>query len=186
MTKKHISSVILAVLLAAGLSAQERFSLQAVVSGVSPADSTYKDMYGGTQFSPEFRGRLHIWKGLSVWAGYGFYSASGTTPSLEWEASSRQSFFSGGLAYFGNFSGRLGWFAGAGFSRASYKEEALDESVDGSAWGYHIEGGLIFSLSKRVFTSASVGYVRASDEVEGISVKLGGLKFGLGIGFHLF
>jgi hypothetical protein len=65
---------------------------------------------------------------------------------------------------------------------ASYKEEAMQEEVSDSAVGFRVDGSLIYRIGKSLFAGLSLGYLAASDDIEGVSIKLGGFKGGLLLG----
>ena len=147
-----------------------------------PADGNYKDVYGSSVFYPGIEAGFSLSENFFIWLGYGYLSKSGTTPALEEEASSTQNILTLGGGYQGDFSEKLGFRIQAGILYISYKEEALGEEVSDSAIGFNLQGSIVMNFSDAIFGLVFLGYDYASDDVEGVSIKLGGFKAGLGIG----
>ncbi len=178
-----VSLVFLLMLAAGGVLAGDRVLLSAGVAYLQPADSGYKDVYGGQVVYPEFRAGVRLLKGLHLMGGYGFFSENGTTPELGLPAKSTQSFFTGGLAYIVTATGALQVKLEAGAAYFSYKEEALETEVSGSKLGFYGGGGLILG-GKGLFAGVDLGYLAASDTVEDVPIKLGGFKASACIGIR--
>lgn len=147
-----------------------------------PSDKDYKEIYGKSVFYPEFKAGIKTFGDFYIWAGYGFLSESGTTRVLEMEAKSKQHYISFGIGYIRNIIKEIGFKVEIGGFNVSYKEEAMDEEITDSAFGFRADGGIIFNLSKYVFIETSAGYLTASDTIEDKSIKLGGFKAGISIG----
>ncbi len=160
----------------------KKFMVQLNGTLLMPADSGYKDVYGSSVFVPGFQAGYLAGKNILIWIGYDYISGSGTTLALEEEAQSTQHFISLGAGYWGEFSDKLGYRVQAGVLYVSYKEEAMGEEVSGSAIGVVLEGGLVVKFGGGFFGTLFLGYDYASDDVEGVSIKLGGFKTGLGLG----
>lgn len=147
-----------------------------------PADGNYKDVYGGTVFYPGLQAGFCLSENFFLWLGYDYLSKSGTTPVLEEEAKSTQHILGLGCGYQGDISDKLGFRAQAGILYISYKEEALGEEVSDSAIGFGLEASLVLDLGGDFFGLVFLGYDYASDDVEGVTIKPGGFKTGLGLG----
>ncbi|MCP5052920.1 MAG: hypothetical protein GY940_37470 [bacterium] len=84
----------------------------------------------------------------------------------------------------------FGYKAEIGVFSAGYSENAfaLDEEVEvtGSAIGVRIGGSVVYKITDRLFMEMSFGYLAAStyDSIEDISLKLGGLNGGIGLGIR--
>ncbi len=160
----------------------KKFMVQINGSLLFPADGNYKDVYGSSVFVPGVQAGYLVSNNILIWAGYEYISGSGTTPVLEEEARSTQHFISLGAGYMGEFSDNLGFQVLAGVMYVSYKEEALGEEVSGSAIGIALQGGLVMKFGGGFFGTVFLGYGYASDEVEGVTIKPGGFKTGIGLG----
>jgi len=169
-------------LVGGGLQAGEKFSATIYGSLLVPGDAGYKDVYGKSMFYPEIKAGYALSEKIFIWAGYGFLCRKGETPVLKLEAKSSQHFFSLGAGYCGILSEKLGFEADLGLVMVSYKEEAMQTSASGTAFGFRADAGLTYALFGPVFAVAELGYLYSSDKVEGETVKPGGFKAGLGLG----
>ncbi|MCP5108112.1 MAG: hypothetical protein GY950_32290 [bacterium] len=149
---------------------------------LAPADTGFKDIYSSGIFYPELKVGYKIARKVYVWVGYGFFSATGETPVLLREAKAKQYFLSGGLGYMFNISRKLDYMGELGVLSVRYEEESLGEKLTDSAIGIRIKNGLIYRLNRTFFLEISLGYLTASDTIENFSIKLGGLRTGLGLG----
>ena len=180
--KKTLSLLFLLVLVSGGLKAGQKFTATFTGSVLFPGDSGYKDVYGKTGFLPEFKAGYALSESLYLWAGYGFLYKKGQTPVLKLEAKSSQHFLSLGAGYRGTLSASLGFEADLGLVLVAYKEEAMGTSASGTAFGFRADAGLTYALFGPVFALAEVGYLYASDKIEGETITPGGFKAGLGLG----
>jgi hypothetical protein len=181
--------IIISLMLAGSLvmgaeETSKKFRIQLEGTLLMPADGNYKDVYGSTVFYPGIEAGFSLSDNFFLWFGFGYLSKSGTTPVLEEEASSTQNILGLGGGYQGDFSEKLGFRVQAGILYISYKEEALGEEVSDSAIGFGLEGSLVMNFSDTIFGLVFLGYDYASDDVEGVNIKLGGFKIGLGLGIH--
>ncbi|MCP4156215.1 MAG: hypothetical protein GY757_51355 [bacterium] len=149
---------------------------------LAPADENFKEIYKSALFYPEVKAGVNIFKGLYVWGGYGFFSVDGTTLQLSMPASSEHKYLSGGVGYMVALNGSISFKAEAGVFNAKYKEEAMDLELSESVMGLRVNGGLMFRIARIFFIEASLSYMNAKDAIEGIDIKLGGFKSGIGVG----
>jgi len=184
MKKAFSFIVVLGFLAGSSAWAGDGFQVRVCGSVLVPADSGYKDVYGQNAFLPEIKTGMSLSGPFYLWAGYGLVSKKGETLVLKYEAKSTQHFISAGAGYKGTLSEKLEWLAEAGLLVVSYKEEAMEVTVTGSALGFLAGAGLVYRLGERFFVAAEAGYLLASDEVEGKTIKLGGLRAGLGLGIR--
>jgi len=164
------------------------FSISFTGNYLSPSDEDYKDTYGSGVFFPELKLGYEIVNSFSLWAGFGIISAKGNTPVLDADAKSNQSLMSFGVGYNGDFSKKLGYKVQLGAVYFSYKEEAMEVEVTGSAFGFRADAGVVFNITGTFFAEIIAGYLSASDTVtlegEDEDIKFGGLKGGIGIGIR--
>ncbi|MCK4766253.1 MAG: hypothetical protein KAW12_28925 [Candidatus Aminicenantes bacterium] len=159
------------------------FSISITGNYLSPADENFKTYYGNSIIFPELKLRHKIFAGISLWAGYATFSAAGTTgPVLQVETKSIQSYISFGLGYNGNLSPKLGYIIEVGGVSFKYKEEAMGEAVSDTAFGFRADLALTYKIVGPLFVELTVGYLSGSDTINGIDIKLGGMKAGAGLG----
>ena len=149
-----------------------------------PSDSGYKDIYGDSVFYPELKAGCTVYKGVYVFAGYGFFTRKGTTLEFGQKAESTQNFLSFGIGYEGSISDRFGYKLELGLLHAKYKEEAMGEEVSGSSTGFGGEAGFLYRIHSFLFAKVFAGYLRASDRIQDVAIELGGFKAGLGLEFR--
>jgi len=176
---------VLLLVLAFGVQAEDRFMLSLSGNYLSPADSGYKDIYGGSAFFPEIKAAVKVIKDIYVWGSYGFFSKNGETPVLKIAAKSTQNYLSFGVGHLYRLTEKLDLDTAIGAALFNYKEEAMGMEVSGSKLGLYAKGGIIFRLKKNFFTTAHIGYLTASDIANDVKIKLGGLTAGLGLGITL-
>ena len=167
-----------------GLSAGQKYHVSLAACLQQPADPGYQDIYGHSVFLPELKAGFAFSQRLYIWAGLGRLAAEGETAELGLVAKSTQSFLVVGAGHTGSISEKIGFKAELGLADVLYREEALGETVSGSALGVTVAGGLTYALGHRFFLLAEVGYLYAKKTIDGVAVKFGGLKAGLGAGLR--
>ncbi len=183
MKKKSIILLImLSLLLSVNGVAGDRFRLSVRGNYLAPADTNFKDIYGSGVLFPGMKAEFAFYKNLYAWADAGFFSITGTTPVLQWDAKSNQTFFAGGAGYTAKVSGKLSYKFELGLLHVSYKEESMGETLNDSSVGFKIGGGLVYDLGKLFFGEFFLGYSTASDTIDDVPIKLGGFHSGVGIG----
>jgi len=182
--KRLLFMSFLALLLLSSVNgfAGERFMISVSGNYLLPSDTNFKDIYEKGLFYPELKAGFKVFKGLYLWAGYGFFSATGTTPVLKLEAKSSQKFLSGGAGYMIDIFKKFDFKVEVGLFHVSYTEESMGDKLSDFAIGYRIDGGMIFNLARIFFVEISLGYLTASDTIENFSIKLGGFRTGIGLG----
>lgn len=147
-----------------------------------PADSGYKEVYGNSVQTPEFKLGFRVISDIYIYGTFFTVSKYGLTPELNEPAHSKQQFFGGGLAYFPYLTKFLKAFIGAGVAAAAYEETAMGARVSGNKVGFLVEGGLYFK-EKFVVVGLNGGYCTASDTYEGVDFKIGGARASVLLGF---
>ena len=184
MKKILIPSLVL-LTLTTGLFAGKNFSVTLTANYFIPGDSGYRDIYGSSDFLPEINVRALVYKNFYLWASVSYLKSKGeTSPELQEESWSTQTFSTLGAGVKYDINPKLGLRLGAGLLAVRYKEEALGVKISGSDFGFNLEGGLRFDVIEGLFMDLSTGYLSASDKIEGVSIKLGGLKAGIGVGIE--
>ena len=147
-----------------------------------PADKDFKEIYDNQVFFPELKAGISVYDDLYIWGGYGLLKATGETPTLKEESKSTQNLMSFGIGYMSDISKSFGIKVEAGGIYISYKEESMGEEIDNSTFGFRVDGGILFNISKSFFLQAVIGYISATDKPEGVKIKLGGFFAGIGLG----
>lgn len=170
-----------------------KFFISVTGNYMVPLEKNFEEIYGSGIFDPEIKAAFKFYRPFYLWGGYGFLSKSGESIVFEEPTKWKENFLSLGIGYNGNLSIKFGYKAEVGLFYVMYTEEMshMEEGEfvekftnSGKAVGVRIDGAGIFKISDRLFTEISIGYLFASDTVDEISIKLGGLKGGVGIGFR--
>lgn len=76
-------------------------------------------------------------------------------------------------------------YLGVGVGVYSYREMLPDrfEDVSDSTIGYHVEGGSYLNLTRRFYLDMNVRYILANAKPFEETIKLGGFRAGIGIGY---
>jgi len=152
-----------------------------------PSDSAYKDLYG--QGNLMFGGSLgfELIRKLEVRLEGGYFQDSGKMNLTEEDL--KLSFFAGSLgARFRFVDGKaLQPYIGAGVAMYSYKEDlpARLEDVSKTAVGFQGEAGIYYVLTSKILLDLNFRYILMNAKPFNESVKLGGLRAGLGVAFQL-
>ncbi len=179
--KKATFIVVMIFLFSARVFSDGKFFVSASGNYLVPSDSGYKDVYGDGVFYPEFKAGFGLYKGIYIFAGYGFFTKKGKTVQFAQDAESMQNFLSFGVGYDGTISERFGYKAELGLLHAKYREKAMGEEASGSSIGFAVEAGFLYRIHSGIFAKAFIGYLRASDRIADVEIELGGFKTGLGI-----
>jgi hypothetical protein len=158
------------------------FFIKMNCSFLQPRDSNFKNIYGNQFFYPEVKVGLQFTENLSFWIRRGAIRGEADVSLLQETAVSQQSFSACGFGYTFRISERLHTDFDIGFVKISYKEESMDEFIKASALGFRFDGALSFHLSKWLFTDVSLSYMSANKGLDDLTLKLGGLGAGVGIG----
>lgn len=175
-------ALLTALFPAADLAAENDFHVMITGSWLSPRDSNYTSVYGNGGLLPELTAGIRLKGPVFLWAGYGSLGAEGETPVFEETATSRQSFLSLGVGFRGRLAGDFSYDIDLGAVRVSYEEEALGLTASGSALGVRVDAGISLSFSRMFMTRASVGYLSAGKDLDGVRIRMGGFRAGLGLG----
>jgi len=150
-----------------------------------PSDGDFKEIYGSTVIYPRGKAGYKFGDHFYAFFGCGVFTVNGETPILREESQSKQRICQIACGYEGNISDQLQFRLEAGGANFNYKEEAFGETVEGSKIGIYLGGSLVYNLSDTFFATFNLGYMGASDEVEGMDINLGGIHTGIGFGFRL-
>ena len=183
--KKALFILCVMAILCGMVHSEGKMLITATGNLLMPADGNYRDLYGDSVFFPEFKLGYRLFNNGYIWLGFGFFSRSAETAILKLPADSKQTLFSFGGGYTFNISEKVGFNGELGLASISYKEEALDLEMSGSAIGFVVNGSVFFKVTEKIFLQAVLGYAYASDEIDDAKIKLGGFKSGIGVGITL-
>lgn len=151
-----------------------------------PSDSAYKDLYGQGNLMLGGSFGFELIRKLEFRLDGGYFQDSGKMNLTEEDL--RISFFAGSLgARFRFVDGKaLQPYAGAGIAVYSYKEDLPPrlEDVSKPAVGFQGEAGIYYALSATVLLDLNFRYVLMDTKPFNESVKLGGIRAGLGVAFQ--
>jgi len=164
--------------------AESRFTVLPSGGVLRHADSDYRGLYGSTVFYPEIAFRAVIYKDVFAWAGFGFFSGTGKTELLGYDAETSRNILSLGVGTRLKLANALFVVADIALCRFGYREAAMEMEVKGSAIGFRLDAGLAYDLTKSLVVEARFGFLSGSDEYEGESFKLGGVLGSLGLGLR--
>lgn len=182
MNKKLLAFLTIVSLAAAARA--ESISAALTLSYLAKSDSGFKEVYGSGGFQPGLRLEASVWKGLSFYGSYGYFAKTGATPVLAAEAKTTQHFMGVGAAWRGDLSRSLAWGVYAGLLYVRFQEEAIGEKIKDGAMGGELGALLDCRLSEKLFVFPFFSYLLADHTVEGVKVKLGGIKAGAGLGIR--
>lgn len=190
-TKKTVFLVLMILGFSTCMFSGNNLSLSISGHYLMPVDSSYKDVYGSAKIFPEIKinsGPI-LFKNFSLWGSFGYLPANGIVPGTDAKTKSTQMFIALGGRYTQGFSPTFHVSLRWGVLYVSYKEEALDSTVKDSAVGFVTGVGFIYDINNTLFTEIEGAYMYASDKIPGTAdfpesttVKLGGLRFGIGLG----
>lgn len=151
-----------------------------------PSDSAYKDLYGQGNLMFGASLGFELIRKVEIRLEGGYFQDSGKM-NLTGE-DLKLSFFAGSLgARFRFIDGKaLQPYVGAGVTMYSYKEDLPPrlEDVSKTAVGFQGEAGIYYALSAMVLLDLNFRYVSMNTKPFSESVKLGGLRAGLGVAFQ--
>ncbi len=168
--------------LAAGRGRGFEIALEA--GWMRPADPGFRELYGRSGFLPEIRISKGLGGGTSVWLAASGLTGSGTVPVLDEPVAARQTFFSLGAALERNLLGGLSGRAEAGLALVAYRESALGLVEKGTRAGFRMGAGLSYPLLRGLSATASAGYILSSRTRDGVSMRFGGFKAGIGLAYR--
>lgn len=188
--KKTILALIVLLTLSGLAPAAGKMHIVLQGNYLLPSSAEFKDVYGSGIFGPGLTVEFDLFKRVYAWAGGAWYSKTGTTIG-DFQEETKTTRVNGewglGLRLPLGQKTKLNVFAGGSY--VHYKEEAFNDTVKGSAFGFTGGVALQHALSSRLFLQLGAAYVSASDEIDqeggGTDVKLGGVRTMLGLGISL-
>lgn len=147
-----------------------------------PSDSEFKRTYGDYLIYPGIKFNIRVINGFYVFISYDFIYDIGITQGIEDDSKTTQHLTAFGINYQGRFNQGFGYYLLGGVAYIFYKEDAMGDRISDSALGFNSEVGLTYNFGRNWQGLIFAGYTWADDEIEGISIKLGGIKAGVGLG----
>jgi hypothetical protein len=171
---------------AVNFKAERDFKIFFLVCGnyLRPAESGFSDIYGSGPIYPGVAGGYKFNRNWYIWGGYSFFSKKGKSAVLEKPSKWKQEYFSLGIGYYKNISIRVAGRVSVGAMVVRFSEEAFGDKVTANTFGVELEAAGIYKISQLLFTEITLGYLVASDTVEEISINLGGVRAGVGLGLR--
>jgi opacity protein-like surface antigen len=150
-----------------------------------PSDSAYKDLYGRGGLTPAGSLSLELMRRLELRAEVGFFQDSGQMSLTREDIKLKLTTAVLGVRYRFIESRMLSPYAGVGVAVISYKEEVPPRlaSVSKSTTGFEAEAGTYVNVTARFFLDLNFRYLSAEAKPLTESVKLGGIRFGIGVGY---
>ena len=184
---KKLIIIIISILIVLGGLFGESDNTKSIFIGLKgnimfPSDSGFKNVYGSNMFCPGAEFGFKLKNNIYFVAGFDIFKKDGETPVLKEISESEQTFISLGAGYIKNISDRFYLRGDAGILSISYEEKAFGEKITGSSFGFYLQGGAEMIFGERFYISSLAGYSSASDKIDDLSIKLGGLKISIILG----
>ncbi|MCP2621020.1 porin family protein, partial [Candidatus Aminicenantes bacterium AC-334-E05] len=142
------------------------------------------DVYGngGLIFGANFS--YEILKKIDVWTSIKHFTQTGETTLLKEKVDFKLIPFSIGARYRVEVDEGLETYFGGGGDLYFYNEKGIDFETKDSEWGFHIQGGILAKISKRLFLDFNFKYTRVkSKPEEDLEINLGGVEGGISLLF---
>jgi hypothetical protein len=184
--RKAIVIMIAMLLVSASLSAQA-LTLSVHANTFTADNEDFKNIYGTGKLLPELKLSVRIKSNFYLWGSYSLLNSTGIDPLSFKEAESTRQFIAGGLMYRLGFidEGEFAVKAELGVVSISDEEDVEGDIKEGSGIGFQVGVGVSYGFWKRFFVEGSFSYNYAVAEIDDFNQRLGGIKFGLGVGFFL-
>ena len=163
----------------------DKFKLAGTLSYYSVSDSIYKDTYGSGNLMFGAYLNYELFRFLEIMAEANYYQDKGemtlTKEEVKFTLTPLVLAIRGKLPNMKTATPYLG----VGLEYYLYKEDLPDrfKDVSESTVGFHAEVGVYVNVLKSLFLDLNFRYVKANAKPFDETIKLGGLRAGLGIGF---
>ncbi len=175
----------LMIILSALLFSAENFALRFSFNVLRPRDADFRQVYGGWVPYYEVKASWDFYGDYYLWGSYGLLWAKGQTlPYLHREAEIFQHYLGAGVGFTEEVLGHMGYKIELGFAAVIYKEKALGTENSGKGMGFRGEAGLVYNISRRLFTELTFGYIAGYEKMEDFTLKMGGFKTGVTLGIN--
>jgi len=184
--RKALVITITMLLVAASLSAQA-LTLSVHANTFTADNDDFKNIYGTGKFLPELKLSIRVGGNFYLWGSYALLKSTGTDPLTDKDSESTREFLAGGLMYRLGFidEGEFAVKGELGIVSISEEEDIEGEISEGSGIGFQVGIGVTYGFWKRFYVEGSFSYNYAMTEINNFSQRLGGIRFGLGLGIFL-
>jgi outer membrane protein W len=185
---RKIFSVILVIVFFGGLTtfaAAASVRVGASINYYAASDSNIKDIYGSGNTMVGGFLSFELFRKIEVGVEANYFRAKGKMTLTQEEISLVLMPFVVRARYRIADFGRFSPYVGAGLAYFSYKENLPSRlgNVSETALGEHGEAGCYCQFGKKLFLDVNVRYVFCETKPFDETIKLGGLRAGLGIGY---
>jgi|Deesub1362B_J571_1020462.scaffolds.fasta_scaffold03296_3 outer membrane protein W len=186
MKKRIILFILSNLLIFPGLLLAESIKIEGCLNYYSISDSIYKDIYGSGNIMFGGSVSYEVINKLELRAEINYYQDKGEMTLTKEEITFTIIPIVFGMRYQLIKNKNFNPYFGGGLSYYTYKEDLPPrfEDVSDSTLGYHIEGGGYFNLVKGVYINLNIRYIIADAKSEEETIKLGGFRAGMGIGYN--
>jgi len=186
---KKIPIVLILISLSPLLPARgDKFFASVGVAALVPGDKNFKKLYGDVLLSPELKVGYNLYRNFYFWLGGSFISATGHLPVLGDEIKATQMFLSLGAGWETRRGRHLQGEIFVALLMAGFREKAMGATASKWAPGFEAGTGLRYYLGKTTFVRVAAGYAgawtTARTEAGEKDIILGGMRFGVGLGFR--
>lgn len=160
------------------------FRIEARAHYFQPTEQSFRDIYGGgLQLAGEIS--VGVLDGLEIWLGGSYFSKKGKSSFTQEEIKLWIVPLGGGLKYW-IMIGSFNLYAGLGVQHFRYKETNLlgEGDITRRKIGYVGKLGSIMDLVEGLVLVTSIEYSTCKMKFADFNFDVGGLSFGIGLGFE--
>jgi opacity protein-like surface antigen len=181
-----VFSVTFSVISFAGPAFSAQIRIGASVNYFMPSDSAYKDLYGRGGIAPAGSLSLELLRRLELRAEVGYFQDDGKMSLTREDIKLKLTTAALGVRYRIVDSRMVAPYAGIGLTVCSYKVDLPPRltGVSKSAAGFEAEAGTYINAAGRLFLDLNFRFFDTDAKAQTGTVKLGGVRFGLGIGYR--
>jgi hypothetical protein len=164
----------------------DAFLVSAGAGLLVPADGGFADLYGKLLVGPDLQFACRLYRDFHARLGVGFFTAKGTIPVVEDEASASQALVSLGIGWETRRVGRLQGDFHLALLLAATREKALGDTTSKMAPGFDLGAELRTYIKQKVFLEMALSWSGAWTTMRSgaltTDVILGGLRLGCRVG----
>jgi hypothetical protein len=148
----------------------------------NPTEQAFKDIYGS---GPMFGGEItaQVWRNAYLWVGGSFYTKKGKLTYTEEETKIQLIPLGVGVKFlFG--SGNIDFYAGGGVNYFLFKETNVLGNISDGGLGFCGKAGLYLRPGGGLVFDLFADYSYCKIEPADFKINIGGLSFGIGLGYQ--
>ncbi len=180
---KRASIIILTLVFLAVFAQAEGFRLGGSGGYYAVADSLYKDAYGSGSFMVGGFIGYDLNKFFELRGEVGYFRDTGEMTLTGEEIKFSIIHVVVGMRFKPLKIRNLNPYLGAGFDFYFFKEKASLGDTSDSTTGFHVETGTTIALGRRFHVDLNLRYVKADATPYDETVRLGGWRTGIGVGY---